>query len=437
MNMNLNREREILSERTKENIYHCNKCGLCLSSCPVYNEVLIESVSPRGKVQLSKHILEGDLDLSNRIKEILSMCLMCGSCVSACPSGVHGDQLFSGLRWKVTREYGIDWKKRIIFQILSRRWMTSSSAIIAGWAREWFGRWGGDRLKIRGISIDRLPSITRKPFSQTIKEHIEAEGKKRARFLYFHGCATNYLYQGVGRAVTSVLPSMGVELYIPKNQGCCGIPIILSGAREASMDVMRNVIQDFARDDFDGVIVDCATCGVALSKEYPYVISELKELGFPVDEELIQKAQILSSRTKDIMEFIGEHEEWLPECRYKGDRIRVTYHDPCHLLKGQGIGALPRKVIKGLPFVEFIEMEGADACCGGGGSFIVEHPDISRSIAQKKLESIKKTEARVVATGCPGCRLTIYANLDKGSSIEVLHPVELVAISLGKGMKSG
>lgn len=420
----------MLSERTKENVYHCNKCGLCLSSCPVYREILIESVSPRGKVQLSKHIIEGDLDISERTKQILSLCLLCGSCVNACPSGVHGDQLFSGLRWMVTRRYGVDWKKRLIFQILSRRWMTSSSAIIAGWAREFFGRWSGQKLKVGCLPVDRLPRFNRIPFSRNVADYIHPEGKRNARVLYFHGCATNYLYGSIGNAVISVLPRMGVEVHIPRDQGCCGIPIFLSGAREASIEVIRKVIEDFARHDFDAVIVDCATCGVALSKEYPSMLSELKEMGVHIDNGLLDKAKILSSLTIDIMEFIGKNQGWLPEIKSRSDSIVVTYHDPCHLLKGQGVGTLPRRVLRSIPGIQFVEMEGADSCCGGGGSFQVEHPEVSRSIALRKIESIKNTGANIVATGCPGCRLTISAHLEREMDVRVLHPVEILAEAL-------
>jgi glycolate oxidase iron-sulfur subunit len=260
-----------------------------------------------------------------------------------------------------------------------------------------------------------------------------ALGPLRARVLYFHGCATNYLFGEIGRAVLAVLPRMGVQVETPGGQGCCGVPIFLSGAREASLACIRKVVEGFAREDVDAVVVDCATCGVALRKEYPHMLRELRDLGEEVDDGLVAAAELLASKTRDVTAFIGEYLEWLPEARPSAGRVRVTYHDPCHLFKGQGVGPVPRALLRKLPHVEFVEMEGADACCGGGGSFQVEHPEISAAITRRKVENIHATGAEVVATGCPGCRLTIGAHLDPGRRIRVLHPVQLVEAALTGG----
>jgi glycolate oxidase iron-sulfur subunit len=420
----------LLSDRTKENIYHCNKCGLCLADCPVYKEVLVESASPRGKVQLSRHILEGDLKLSPRMKEILSKCLLCGSCVAACPSGVHGDQLFSGLRWRATQQYGVDWRKRLLFQILSHKWITSTSARLGRWARAIFGPLVEGHIQMGNLPADRIPKFNAIPFSKEAPEVVTPQGEIKARVLYFHGCATNYVYGEIGRAVLDVLPRMGVEVHVPRDQGCCGVPIFLSGARETSLESIRHVLEDFARGDVDAVLVDCATCGVALRKEYSHILRELKDLGEDVDERLVESAELLSSKTRDVMEFIGQHPDWLPEVSETDGRVRVTYHDPCHLLKGQGVGQLPRQVLQRLPNVDFVEMEGANACCGGGGAFQVEHPEISAAITSRKVKNIYATGAQVVATGCPGCRLTIAAHLDNDRQIQVLHPIQLIQMAL-------
>ncbi|KPK87438.1 MAG: hypothetical protein AMJ94_17020 [Deltaproteobacteria bacterium SM23_61] len=108
---------------------------------------------------------------------------------------------------------------------------------------------------------------------------------------------------------------------------------------------------------------------------------------------------------------------------------RVTYHDPCHLLRSQGVKEEPRRLLTSIPGVDLVEMEGADVCCGGGGSFQWEHPQIASGISAAKVEAIQKTRAGVVASGCPGCRLQIYGNLGE-NSIRVLHPVEILAKAL-------
>src|SRR4030042_1194735 len=133
-------KRELFGDDTRENIYHCIKCGLCIAHCPVYREIQMEEATPRGKIHLSRHLSEGGLDLSEEVKDaFFSTCLLCGSCVANCPSGVHGDPLFSGVRWRAKQKYGIDWKKKVMFQLLASRRMMATAATLGEWARKPFG----------------------------------------------------------------------------------------------------------------------------------------------------------------------------------------------------------------------------------------------------------------------------------------------------------
>jgi len=427
-------EKVLLGRDTEENIYHCIKCGLCLAHCPVYREVLLEEASPRGKVQLSRALADGGLALSEEVKRaFFSTCLLCGGCMANCPSGVHGTHLFSGIRFQAANRYGLDWRKRILFQILSRKWAMSGSAWFGRWARRYFGGpWIEEKLKAGALSVARIPRFNEKAFSDEVAEVSKPEGETRARVLYFHGCATNYLSGDIGRAVVEVLLLLGVEVTTPKTQICCGLPIFLSGDRRLSLRCIKENLALFARPEIDAVVTNCATCGAALAKEYPYLLREMRELGEDVSEDDVKNAEILAAKTKDVTVFIDEHKEWLPPFKTDGrGRVKVTFHDPCHLVKGQKISAPPRNVLKSLPNVEFVEMAGADDCCGGGGSFQVEYPETSAKITERKINNIYATKAEVLATCCPGCSLTISNHLDPGRGIKTLHPVQLLKEAIG------
>jgi glycolate oxidase iron-sulfur subunit len=110
--------------------------------------------------------------------------------------------------------------------------------------------------------------------------------------------------------------------------------------------------------------------------------------------------------------------------------VRVTYHDPCHLGRSQGVREEPRNLLKRVPQLELVEMAGAEACCGGGAALPWEHPEVASGISRNKVQSIRETRATVVASGCPWCRRQIAENLDE-KSIRLLHPVELIAEALG------
>ena len=424
-------DKKLLSNNTGENIYHCVKCGLCLAHCPVYKEELLEVASPRGKVQLSRALVEGKLELSEQVKEaFFSTCLLCGSCVANCPSGVQGEHLFSGVRWRAKQKYGIDWKKKVMFQIMASKWLMSKSAALGGWARRNFGGpWIESKIKAGALSVDRIPAFNEKAFGDTVPEVVAPKtGKAKAKVLYFHGCATNYVFGSIGNAVVDVLSKMGVEVLIPKEQGCCGLPIFLSGDRETSVEIIREALKLFARKDVDAVLVDCGTCGAALKNEYVHLLKDLRELGEKVTDEEIKAAELLASKTQDVTVFIDAHKDWLPKMGGNGKKIRVTYHDPCHLVKGQKVSAQPRNILKSIPGVEYVEMPGANDCCGGGGSFQVEHAEISAKITKRKIDNIAATKAHMVATCCPGCNVTISNKLEAG--VKTCHPVELLSQAL-------
>jgi glycolate oxidase iron-sulfur subunit len=132
----------------------------------------------------------------------------------------------------------------------------------------------------------------------------------------------------------------------------------------------------------------------------------------------------------DISEFLVKHEFPRPEGHVP---LRVTYHDPCHLVRGQGIKSHPREILKAIPGVEYVEMQGADVCCGAAGSFCVTHPALSEGVGSNKADSILETKADVVVSGCPSCLTQLKAMLAaKGSKVKVMHPMELLAESYKK-----
>ncbi len=426
------KEKAVFSENTKENIYHCIKCGLCMAHCPVYKEVLSEEATPRGKVQLSRQLSEGNLKMSKEVKNaFFSTCLLCGACVSNCPSGVHGSNLYSGVRWRAVQKYGMDWKKKVMFQLLAKKWRMSKSASLGKWARKMFGgKWIESRMNAGALNVARIPKVNEKEFSDMVPEVTKPEGKARAKVLYFHGCATNYLYAGIGTAVVDVLKKMGVEVITPREQTCCGMPIFMSGDREASIQNIRENLRLFAREDIDAVVCDCATCSDGLKKEYPHLLLDLRQLGEDVTDEELKAAELLAKKVKDVTVFIDEHKDWLPAMKENGKKVRVTYHDPCHLVQGQKITAQPRNILKAIPGVEYVEMPGAGDCCGGGGSFQVEHAETSRKITKRKVDNIHSTKAQILATCCPGCTLTISNHLDPSLNMRVMHPVQLLQMAL-------
>jgi glycolate oxidase iron-sulfur subunit len=278
-------------------------------------------------------------------------------------------------------------------------------------------------MRIGNIPVGRLPRLNSQPFRDRFDGVILPDGEVKERVFYFTGCFTNYFGEDVGQAVLNVLKKMQLAIEIPSSQDCCGISMILSGEEELPLKNVENNIAMLAREDIDAVLVDCATCGAAFKKEY---VSLMKKKGRDT-----KQAELLKEKTHDVLEYVADRIHLLPLCGDgTGKKIRVTYHDPCHLIRAQGIQDAPRRILKALPQVEFVEMEGADTCCGGGGSFQFDYPEVSKGITDEKIEHIRQTKASLLVTGCPGCRVTIGGNMDETDQIQVLHPIQLVDMAL-------
>jgi glycolate oxidase iron-sulfur subunit len=407
----------MIAKELQDEVYNCIKCGLCLTPCPVYQQLFYEGASPRGKVQLIKKVLEGRLQPSEHFHRLLFTCLLCETCTVNCPSGLKVDRLMKAMRAEILDQFGLAWQKRMLFHLLTG---TRLLPFFLFW-----GRTVGNSLlsllpkggKVGTIPYPKLPRLNAKPFRNQYPEVISAPGRK-GRVLYFSGCATIFLFENVGRAVIQVLTHLGIEVILPRDQVCCGLPIFLSGARKMALKNIKKNLGLFNRPDVDAVIVDCATCGAALKKEYSHILEEMGEDG--------GAAESLGKKVVDISSYLSRFnlQKWVGPVRE-----RVTYHDPCHLLRSQGVKEEPRSLLKRIPGLEFVEMAGADVCCGGGGTFQWEHPEIASGISANKVRAIKETQATIVATGCPGCRLQIHGNLGE-EKIRVAHPVEILAKAL-------
>jgi glycolate oxidase iron-sulfur subunit len=192
------------------------------------------------------------------------------------------------------------------------------------------------------------------------------------------------------------------------------------------LDTVRELAEknlaELERYEADYIMTACATCGGALHKFYPNLIGKRHP-------ELAARLKAIADKTVDASQLL--HKLGLdPQETGAGSDARITYHDPCHL-RTRGITKQPRELLKGTPGIELAEMEGADRCCGLGGTFNVYHYESSMQINAAKSSAIIATGAKAVATGCPGCMMQLSDGLKQaGSSINVIHTLEVLARKL-------
>jgi glycolate oxidase iron-sulfur subunit len=105
----------------------------------------------------------------------------------------------------------------------------------------------------------------------------------------------------------------------------------------------------------------------------------------------------------------------------------VTWHEPCHLGRYLGVKEPPRQILRALTDIEYVEMAEADRCCGMAGTFSINYYDLSRSIADRKIDNIISSGAEVVVTDCPGCQIQLIDGITRRQlPVEVRHIMELL-----------
>jgi len=408
-------------ERQKDDINRCFRCGLCRSVCPSFEESGLEYSSPRGRIQLAKAALDSRITLDGVFQEKIFDCLNCMRCVEICPSGVRTDRIVMAARAEFVNRGKLDLIKKIIFSGVIKSPFVMRLCAFAGYlCQKWFYEPNGFLetlvLKFAGMGDKKFPRFAKKPaVSRWPVVNTALYGKKIMRVGYFIGCATNLLFPGIADATIRVLTRNGVEVVIPKGQVCCGAPVYAAGDFENARKLAEKNLKVFKDIDIDCIVTDCSSCSAALK----YDVKELLDVG-PFDVPVYDLNEFLVNVIKIDRDF-GE----IP--------MKITYHDPCHLKRGQGISSEPRELLKIVPGVNLVEMEEADMCCGGAGTFSFTHHELSRKIGRHKSEHIRATGAEYVSTPCPFCKIQIDDILNhEGVDIKTIHPVEVLDMSYKK-----
>jgi glycolate oxidase iron-sulfur subunit len=372
-----------------------------------------------------KKYLEGDLSITKSLQEALMSCILCEACAKACPSGVRLDRVFENMRTELHRTLGPNFAKRALFAALRNPMLMRLGARIGHVGRRTVIAPLNVAWKMGNIPLNRFPAFNAIPFRRQQPEILPPRAARNGRVLYFIGCSTDLINEHVGRAVVEVLTRLGMEVIIPPGQVCCSVPMFLSGAREESLPNIEKNLRIFDRDDVDAIVVDCATCGGGLKKAIPHLMEDLGR-----DPE---RARRVAAKVRDVSEIVADRLDRLEldDGARKGV-LTVTYHDPCHMTRSMGVSGQPRQVLAALSDVRIKEMAGADQCCGGAGAFQFEHVEMSAGVTNRKKESILATAADVLATGCPGCNLTLAGNLYEDGAPTVKHTIELVAERLAR-----
>ncbi|KUO49736.1 MAG: hypothetical protein APF76_00370 [Desulfitibacter sp. BRH_c19] len=395
-----------------EKLNSCNKCGFCQATCRVYKETLNEFNCARGRIKLIKAVADGVLERNRFYEDAINSCTLCLECTKTCPSAVPTTQLILAARQDLAQKKGLGFSKRIALKSVlpnnSLRKVSFSSAKMVKNMKRFH--------KFRGIDVAGMP-ISDESFLD-MAHRIPKLQNPRHKVAFFVGCMLNHTMADTAYNLVKVLHANNVEVVVPKEQRCCGTPQHVYGDLGTVSALAKHNIDLFNKLEVDAIIIGCASCGGMLKTYGDHLQTNV---------DLNEEAKKFSSKVKDINEYLVD-ELKIDLSLMQGIYCKVTYHDPCHLVRAQSVNAQPRKILKELPGVEYSEMHNASNCCGAAGMFQGYFPEIAVPITQKKIDDIIKTGADTVITSCPACKNRIQGSLNLGGhKHKVLHIVDLLA----------
>jgi glycolate oxidase iron-sulfur subunit len=412
---------------SKAIIEQCVHCGFCLPVCPTYVLWGQEMDSPRGRIYLMKMASEGAAEMNATWVSHFDSCLGCMACMTACPSGVDYGKLIEATRAQIERKTerpsGEKRHRRFMFENFTQpkrlRRMRLPLLVYQKLGLQAVAR-GLGLLKLLPKKLQTmealLPKLGRR---EAVPEVTPAVGTKRRRVGLLLGCVQREFFSQVNAATARVLAAEGCEVVAPQEQSCCGALLVHAGEESAAVELAKRTIEAFERANVETVVTNAAGCGSNV-KEYGHLLRD--------DPSYAARAKEFAAKCKDISEVLAGLE---PRAKRQRLKLRVAFHDSCHLQHAQSVRLQPRALLSSIPGLELAEIPEAAICCGSAGIFNLVQPEAANELGDRKAYLIEPLNADVVATGNPGCILQMQSALARGGQkTRVVHTIQILDASI-------
>jgi iron-sulfur cluster protein len=407
---------------------YCIRCAACANVCPTYR-VIGGHVFGHIYTAVIGTVITPFHHGWDAAAVPQEACLLCRACLDGCPSKIDLPRMVLAVRDRLEERQptkGI--RAFFLNHILPNPPLFRIALRLLALGQTPFAQ---DR-RIRGLPgpLKRLtgnrilPALPLRRLRDLLSEKTLARGEKKTTALFFGSCLQDFVFPEIGQAVVKVLTHYGVEVRFPKAQSCCGLPPYYEGHHEAAKRMALQLVEVLDAEPSDYILSATPPCGIAIKQYLPKLLK-----GHPLE----MKAKAISEKCFEFSEFLvkvlrlGEGRGEMPE----GERTPLTYHDSCSGFRGLRIYDAPRRLLQTLRRYEFREMDEIGECCGFGGHFTFDYPDVAGHVLDRKIATIERTGAKVLALDSPGCMLQIRGGLEqRGSPIQVKHIAQLLAEEL-------
>lgn len=232
----------------------------------------------------------------------------------------------------------------------------------------------------------------------------------------FITCLIDSFYPHIGEAMVNVLNRAGVRVEFPAAQTCCGQPAFNAGLRSDARPLAEHTIRVFEKTT-GMIVIPSGSCGAMVRHGYLELFKD--------DPAWKERAAALARRTFEFTEYLVDVRgvtdlgaSWIGP---------LTYHPSCHLLRSLGVDRQPRALLAAVRDAELVELPAADECCGFGGVFTVEHPELSAEFLKRKIANLEITKSPTLVVADTGCLMHIQGGLKRrGREQRVVHIAEVL-----------
>ncbi len=401
----------------------CIRCGACSNVCPSYQVV-------GGHV--FGHIYTGPIGLVvspfhhglDSVANEQAMCMGCNACDTVCPVEIPLAALINDVRAKAVERVGMSWTKKLALSQWTDPERIDRTTSLLATAQKPLRRGSMIRLPLTLLGKEKsLPAVAERPLHYRAREITQTNpAEPTVRIGLFPSCIVDHFLPNAGYAAARVLQALGADVHLVEGRRCCGLPHLNSGDRDHARAMAKEAIAALEKVQADRIVAPSSSCAITMTDDYVRLFAD--------EPAWRERAARLGQRIKPFTTVAYE----LSDGReVKGRRLglRATYHDACQSANVLGIHDQPRALLREIAGVELVEMADSAVCCGFGGTFSFEYPEVANFVLEKKLANIANTGVDVVITDNPGCLTHIKGGLDvRRKTTKVRHLSEVLWESL-------
>ncbi len=431
----------------------CNRCGFCTSFCPTYKVTGNEALSPRGRNQLVRGMIEGKVEVTPGLADSINTCLLCGECTSVCFSEVPTAKLMIAARDHLNRVNGIPRPlrfalekllpnpklfrlllkisfvmKKMGFALLIRALGLMKKFPIIEAADEQLPdaplRFLLEHASVRARTVQAMDEARARAEKAAAKSGATLGADVRPRVAFFPACGEQYARPSTGLSTLRLMERLKIPVAVPTDL-CCGLPAASYGVLHSVRAFARVNIERIEAGNYEAILVDDSSCGAHI-REYPSY--------FTAEPEWKRRAEALVAKVRDVNELLIERglKDVLAVVKWSG--TPVAFHDPCKSQYGTKLTRPPRELLQSIPGLTIVPVTEADQCCGGAGAFAVMHAELSRDIVAAKAAHVRASGCGILVTSSVSCLIQLAAGLRRADSkAEVMHIVEFLDRAITRG----